>query len=76
MTRSKSAEPRVRLNLELAQRSRVRLEELVHRSDAANMHEVVDRVSEAWEAILVTQAAGGRVLVRQQDGSERELLFR
>lgn len=71
---SAQREPRVRLNLEFTVRVRARLERLAA-TLTTTLTEVIVRALDAYEAILVTQAKGGEVVITYPDGTERRVRF-
>ncbi len=74
MPRPAHTEPRQRLNLDMAQRSRARLERLRLTSDADTMTEVIRRALILYEELLTTRDAGGQILLRVGD-TVREVLI-
>jgi hypothetical protein len=74
MPRPPSSVPKSRLSLELAQRSRDRLERLSEKL-ALTFTEIILRALDLYEAILTTQREGGVVVVKRRDGTEHRLLI-
>ena len=76
MPRRASAEPKVRLSLELPERLRGRLEQLRVMSEADTMTEVVRRAVALYDALIsAIRGRGEKVILRDADGTERELLI-
>ncbi len=76
MPRRASAEPKIRLNLELPERLRGRLEQLRVMSEADTITEVVRRAVALYDAMMsAMKERGEKVILRGADGSERELLI-
>jgi hypothetical protein len=75
MPRPASAEKRVRLNLELSERVRDRLELVRVMSEADTLTEVIRRSLVIYEALLTTMLAGDKIVLRV-NGEEKELLFK
>ena len=76
MPRRASAEPKVRLNLELPERLRGRLEQLRVMSEADTITEVVRRAVALYDALIsAIRGRGEKVILRGADGTERELLI-
>lgn len=66
---------KVRVNLELTQPARARLERLVELSDADSMTEVVRRALVVYEIMLMNQAKEGESILVLADGTERRLVI-
>lgn len=76
MARQASKEAKVRLNLELPERVRERLERVRELSESDSLTEVIRRALSVYDALLTTtHEEGGKVVLRGADGSERELLL-
>ncbi|KYF80443.1 hypothetical protein BE20_24815 [Sorangium cellulosum] len=76
MSRQASKEAKVRLNLELPERVRERLERVRELSEADSLTEVIRRALSVYDALLTTtHDEGGKVVLRSADGNERELLL-
>lgn len=76
MPRPASNEARVRLNLEVPERVRTRLERVREMSEADSLTEVIRRALMVYDALLTTvHEEGGKVLIRMPDGDEREVLL-
>lgn len=66
---------RARLHLEVPMRVREQLERLRDTSGADSITEVVRRSLAVYEAMLTASRDGRVVIVRDKDGTERELLL-
>jgi hypothetical protein len=76
MPRISTGEPKVRLNLELTDRVRARLEYLRAETQADTLVEVVRRALAIYDTLLsVTRDRGDAVILRSKDGTERELII-
>ena len=76
MPRHASEEPKVRLNLELPERLRGRLDQLRAMSEAGTITQVVKRAVTLYDVLLSAIRNGReRVILRSTDGTERELLL-
>ena len=76
MARPPSGEARTRLSLELPTRVRDRLERLREISEADSLTEVIRRALTIYDVLLATtREEGGKVILRRQDGSEREVII-
>jgi hypothetical protein len=75
MPRPKSAEKRVRLNLEFVSSIRQRIERLLERTGAASMTEVIVRAIDVLYEIVVAKFSGAKIVIRDADGTEREVIF-
>lgn len=78
MTRVKEpAKPgRSRINLEVPERVRQRIEHLQEMTDADGITDVIRRAIDVYAAILTASREEGRkVIIRDRDGTERELLI-
>ncbi len=76
MSRHASEEPKVRLNLELPERLRGRLDQLRATSEAGTITEVVKKAVALYDVLLSANRNGReRVILRSADGTERELLI-
>ena len=64
----------VRLNLDMPQTVRVRLESMSVRADVS-MSEVIRRALATYDAMLDAQDRGGEVIIRESDGAERGLIL-
>lgn len=74
MPKPKSPEPRVRLNLEIPERVRDRLERLRLATDAESMTEVIRRSLAVYEVLVFAAQDGARITVTDAEG-ERSLLL-
>ena len=72
MPRSKGPQ-KTRLNLELPDEVRERLEELQHQANAASLTEIVRRGLSLYDLLFTLQTGGGSLIIRQPDGSEEKL---
>ncbi|MDC3955182.1 hypothetical protein [Polyangium jinanense] len=76
MARMASKDEKVRLNLEVPKRVRERLERVQEMSEADSLTEVIRRALTLYDALLTTAREDkGKLLVRYEDGSERELML-
>ena len=66
-------EGKVRLNLEVPKKLRNQLDDLVARSDATNLTEVVRRSLALYDLFLEHSSDGGDVLFRYPDGTSEVL---
>src|SRR5262245_57595881 len=74
MPRPASKEAKVRLNLDLPERVRERLERLQVLSEADSLTEVIKRALSVYDALLTsTREEGGKLILRKEDGSEEVL---
>ncbi len=74
MPRPASKEAKVRLNLDLPERVRDRLERLQDLSEADSLTEVIKRALSVYDALLTaTREEGGKLVLRKEDGSEEVL---
>lgn len=62
-----------RVQLELPQKSADRLESLKNQTDAASYAEVIRNAMMAYSWMIKTYEDGGRLLVKDADGSTREV---
>jgi hypothetical protein len=76
MPRARTTEPKARLHLELPERVRRRLEQLRVLTEADTITEVVRRALAVYD-LLMTAVKGRkeRVILRSEDGTEREVLI-
>lgn len=74
MPRRKPVEQKSRLNLDLPQKTRERLEQLRVETHADSMTEVVRRALEVYETILKASKTNS-LLLRSQDGTERQIFI-
>ena len=75
MPRSANTEAKVRLNLELPERVRERLERVRVMSEADSLTEVIRRALSIYDTLLTTSKEGGKIIL-QVDGKERELIIK
>lgn len=73
MPRRKNKIPKVRLNLEVTEAVRDRLENLQEVSEADSMTEVVRRALTVYELVVKTDRDGGRVVLEKSDGEAVQL---
>jgi hypothetical protein len=64
-----------RLTLEMASSVRKRLEHLRDRTEADSLAEVVRRALAIYDALWVEKEKGGRVILQDLNGTDRELLL-
>ena len=64
-----------RLNLELSQAAKARIQRLRETTDAHSLSEVVRRALATYDSLWEEKMRGGVVVVRLQDGKEKELLL-
>ena len=76
MPRPASTEAKVRLNLELPERVRERLERVRVMSEADSLTEVIRRALSVYDTLLTTTIEEGGKVILQVDGKERELIIR
>lgn len=75
MSRPPSTEPRVRLNLEMSERFRNRLERVRDKSEADSMTETIRRAVEVYESLLDARSNRVSIIFRTEDGAEKELVL-
>lgn len=76
MPRIKGDHSRVRLTLETSEPVRKRLEDLRNTTEADSLSEVIRRALTIYETFVVrTKDEKCKVFVRDEDGSEREIVF-
>ncbi|UQA61423.1 hypothetical protein [Polyangium aurulentum] len=76
MPRRASEEPKVRLNMELPERLRNRLEQLRVIAEADTITEVVRRALALYDVLMsAMKERGEKVILRGADGAERELFI-
>jgi hypothetical protein len=64
-----------RLNLQIAETVRQRLEALVDRSEADSMVEVIRRALAVYEVLWDVKEQGASIVVRFSDGREKDLIL-
>lgn len=74
MPRIPTGEPKVRLNLELTERVRDRLERLRSETEADTLVEVVRRALAVYDTLIASRENEEKLIIRSRDGAERELL--
>ena len=74
MPRPPSNRPKTRLNLEVSQPIRERLERLKDETEADSLTEVIRRALAVYELLWNQHKQGAQAIVRQ-DGTERELII-
>jgi hypothetical protein len=71
---SEGAKTKTRLNLELPERIRVRLEDLRTMSESDSLTEVIRRALALYDVVLTsTKRDGQKIFLRDKDGTEREI---
>jgi len=76
MPRRARADPTSRLNLELPERVRTRMDALRAMSEADSITEVVRRAVAVYFVLVVgVRERGDRFILRSRDGTEREILL-
>jgi hypothetical protein len=76
MPRPANTEARVRLNLELPERVRERLERVRVMSEADSLTEVIRRALSVYDTLLTTALEDGGQIILRVDGKERELIIK
>lgn len=71
----KNKEPKVRLSLDLPERTRDRIESLRVRTEAASTSEVIRRGMVVYEAMWHEIETGGSVIIRSKNGIDREIMM-
>ena len=74
MPRPRSSQPRIRLNLEVSQSVRERLENLKNETEADSLTEVIRRALAVYELLWDQRKSGGKTIVRHDD-VEREIII-
>lgn len=69
----KNEKAKVRLNLEVPQRVRDRMNSLREMSDAESLTEVIKRSLAVYDVLLHHFKENGKVILRSEDGSEETL---
>lgn len=64
-----------RLNLELSEQTRSKLESLVARSDSGTLTTAVKRALTLYDLVLTHQQNGGEVILRDAAGNEQRLVI-
>lgn len=67
------ASERVRLNLAVTPRVKARLEDLLRRTEAESITEVVRRSLAIYEHLVDITSKGGKVILESDSGEQREL---
>ena len=75
MGRPASTQTKTRLNLEITLAVRDRLERLREDTEADSLTEVIRRALAVYEMLWQNNAQGSQTILRQPDGSEREILL-
>lgn len=76
MPRAANPDAKARLNLELPERVRARLEQLRMMSEADSITEVVRRALAVYDVLLTAvRERGERLILRSSDGTEREVII-
>ena len=73
MPRLARKQAKVRLNLDMPEKTREQLEGLRERTDADSLSEVVRRALAVYDFLWERKAAGSVTIVRSSDGSETQL---
>lgn len=76
MPRPASTEAKVRLNLELPERVRERLERVRVMSEADSLTEVIRRALSVYDTLLTTTIEEGGKVILQVGDEKRELIIR
>jgi len=74
MPRPASTEPKTRLSLELPERTKARLERVVALSEADSKTEAIRRALTFYEELILARDQRCRIIMRAEDGTEREIL--
>lgn len=74
MPRTKNVESRSKLCLNLPIQVRDRLERIRQKTEADSITEVIRRASELYDTLL-TVSKRGRIVIKNKDGTECELLL-
>lgn len=69
------SDERTRLHLEVPAAVRARVERLRDATGADGITDVIRRALAVYDAVVTAQAAGAKVLLREADGSEREMMI-
>ena len=75
MPRPASTEPRVRLNIEVSDRVRGRLDRVKDLTEADSVTEVIRRSASVYEALLLMVVKGGKLVLKLPDGTEQDLIL-
>lgn len=75
MARDKSQTPKSRLNLDLPERVRERLEDLRDVTSAESMTEVIRRALAVYDALIMAQEEGDIIIIRTREGQETRVLL-
>ena len=75
MPRAKRSEGRFRLNLEMPESVRDKLESMRRRSEADSRTEVIRRALALYDLLLEHSQQGSSIIVRTKDGKEKEVLI-
>ncbi len=63
------------MNLAMSEKTRDRLESLKVRMDSDSFSEVIRRSIELMEVLVEHKAAGDSIILRSQEGSEKEIII-
>lgn len=74
-TKAEARQTRVRLNLELSERVRNRLDELQRISGAASVSEVIRRALALYDLATVERGRGTQLVLVHEDGREERILL-
>jgi hypothetical protein len=72
---TKSAEEKIRLNLDLSLRVKNQLDELRTRTDAPSLSEVIRRSVACYDLLTEHCGEGGALVLRHPDGTEETLVL-
>ena len=75
MPRPIRQQTKIRLNLEIPERSKKQLDVLVERTDANSMSEVFRRAIALYDLLTMEKELGSTTVIRSQDGSEKFVEF-
>ena len=75
MPRQTSKPGRVRLNLDLTQQVKSRIENLRDSTEAESLSEVIRRALASYEMLCEAHASGKKIIVRGEDGEESQVLL-
>jgi hypothetical protein len=74
-TTTRGREKKARLNLEVSPSTKILLDALKTRTEAVSIIEVIRRSLRAYAWLLDAQDRGALVIVREPDGTEREIVL-
>jgi hypothetical protein len=67
--------PKVRLNLELTEEVRRKLEALREKTDADSLAEVIRRSLAVYDLLCEHRGSGGAIILRDEHGVDREVII-